>query len=267
MAEKKTSCNVIPCSYDNDSFVFISYAHQDAEVVFPIIERVAAGGYAIWYDRGITISSKWTDEIAIAIKECKAFVLFASKDAVNSQYVRAEIEFALNHKIKVIPVYLDGIDVLPPGLALGLNATQGITDIDTPQFVANQICNALIYNKVMRKDGQDAAYIPVEPTSAASQRPWLKYLAGGALAAALIGAAVLFALPEQPDESGVPPEQSASVAPAPASAPASGESPAITEPETVAETAPPPQAQVAIPESTPTGNTRKIYRASLCRAG
>ncbi|GHU04587.1 hypothetical protein FACS1894158_05190 [Betaproteobacteria bacterium] len=196
MAEKKTACNVIPCNHDDDSFVFVSYAHQDTGAVFPIIERVAAGGYAIWYDKGISISSTWTDEIAIAIMKCKAFLLFASKSAVNSSYVRAEIEFALNHKIKVIPVYLDGIDVLPPGLALGLNATQGITDIDTPQFVANQICNALIYNKVRRKDGQDASYAPLETAPEAPKRPWLKYLAAGALAAGIILAAVLFALPE-----------------------------------------------------------------------
>jgi hypothetical protein len=192
MTEKKTGCNVIPCNHDEDSFVFVSYAHQDAEVAFPIIERVAAGGYALWYDKGISISSTWTDEIAIAIMKCKAFLLFASKNAVNSTYVRAEIEFALNHKIKVIPVYLDGIDVLPPGLALGLNATQGITDIDTPQFVANQICNALIYNKVRRKDGQDASYAPLEITPEAPKRPWLKYLAAGALAVGIILAVVLF---------------------------------------------------------------------------
>ncbi|GHU13727.1 hypothetical protein FACS189441_1780 [Betaproteobacteria bacterium] len=262
MAEKKAHCSVIPCNYDDDSFAFISYAHQDAGTVFPIIERIAAEGYALWYDRGIAISSTWTDEIAIAIKRCKAFVLFISKNAVNSQYVRAEIEFALNNKTKVIPVYLDGIDVLPPGLALGLNATQGITDIDTPQFVANQICNALIYNKVARKDGQEAVYTPIEHTPKKSRTPWMKYLAGGALATALILAAVLFS--GAPDENTVAPQQSVSAptVAAPGAPVPKNVNPTIPAPEGIA-TPQPPQVQVQVPKQTPVGKTLTLEKSTF----
>jgi hypothetical protein len=105
--------------------VFVSYAHQDAGIVFPVIERVSAGGYAIWYDKGISISSTWTDEIAIAIMKCKAFLLFASKNSVNSSYVRAEVEFALNQRIWVIPVYLDGMDIPPPWPCAGAKRDTG----------------------------------------------------------------------------------------------------------------------------------------------
>jgi hypothetical protein len=247
MAEKKPHCSVIPCSYDDDSFVFVSYDHKDAGVVFPIIERVGAGGYAIWYDRGITVSSTWSDEIAIAIMKCKAFLLFASKNSVNSTYVRAEIEYALNNKLKVIPIYLDGIDVLPPGLALGLNATQGITDIDTPQFVANQICNALIYNKVRRHDGRKGTFSPVEYPPDPPKRPWGKYLAAGALAACLILAVVLFGFLGQRSASSVAPDRSASAQqPSPPALPEAVENGnlPITATESVT-----PQEQVQIPET------------------
>ncbi|MDR2688367.1 MAG: toll/interleukin-1 receptor domain-containing protein [Azoarcus sp.] len=186
MAGKNVSCEVLPCSIEHDSFVFVSYAHADAQTVFPIIERVHAGGYAIWYDKGITISSTWTDEIAIAIKRCKVLLLFVSRHSMESTYVRSEVEFALNQKIRVIPVYLDSMDVLPPGLALGLNATQGVMEIDSPQIVAQQICKALDYNKV-RKESEPV----VLPDAVVKKRLPLLYL-GATVLVVLLAALFLF---------------------------------------------------------------------------
>jgi hypothetical protein len=121
-----------------------------------------------------------------------------SKNAVNSPYVRAEVEFALNQRIRVLPVYLDGMDVLPPGLALGLNATQGVTNIDSPQVIAEQICNALIYNKIKKQDTPETGG-PSEPAQAdqelrakITKRPlWRSAIVAGALAACI---AVVFFL-------------------------------------------------------------------------
>ncbi|MDR1916898.1 MAG: toll/interleukin-1 receptor domain-containing protein [Synergistaceae bacterium] len=151
MSGKRAACKVVPCDLRDESFVFISYAHLDSDVVFPIIEGIGAKGYAIWYDKGINISSTWTDEIANAIMNCSIFIIFITKESAESMYVRSEIEFALNNKIKIIPVYLDGMDVLPPGLALGLNATQGIVDVSSPESIVNQICDTLTSNNVVKK--------------------------------------------------------------------------------------------------------------------
>jgi hypothetical protein len=191
MTEKSETCNVPSCDSNHDSFVFVSYAHEDTGIVFPIIERVHAGGYAIWYDKGITISSTWTDEIAIAIRQCKAFLLFVSKHSMESTYVRSEIEFALNQKIRVIPVYLDSMEVLPPGLALGLNATQGVVEVDSPQIIAQQICKALDYNKV-RREGEPVV-IPDKP---AKKRPPFLYSGVAALAVLLVALALFLFAPK-----------------------------------------------------------------------
>ncbi|MDR1885183.1 MAG: toll/interleukin-1 receptor domain-containing protein, partial [Synergistaceae bacterium] len=152
MTGQRSACKVVPCSLEDESFVFVSYGHLDSEVVFPIIEGIDASGYSVWYDKGINISSTWTDEIAVAILNCKVLVVFLTKESAASSYVRSEIEFALNNRIRVIPVYLDGIGAIPPGLALGLNATQGVTDVDSPERVVEQICEALAYNKVIGRD-------------------------------------------------------------------------------------------------------------------
>jgi hypothetical protein len=62
-----------------------------------------------------------------------------------SNYVRSEVEFALDKKVKLIPVYLDGMDVLPPGLALMLHSTQGIEGKDS-QIIIFKIRQWLVQN-------------------------------------------------------------------------------------------------------------------------
>jgi hypothetical protein len=153
MPSREPAAKIAKCSPELSSFVFVSYSHQDTKAILPIIEAINARGYNIWYDRGINISSTWTDEIAVAIMNCQVLVVFLSRDSASSNYVRTEVEFALNNHKRIIPVYLDGLEVLPPGLALGLNATQGITDVSAPGRVVEQICQALSFNSVP-KEGQ-----------------------------------------------------------------------------------------------------------------
>lgn len=41
-------------AYEGDEkFIFISYAHKDSETVYPIIEKLNADGYRVWFDDGI----------------------------------------------------------------------------------------------------------------------------------------------------------------------------------------------------------------------
>ncbi|MDR1514706.1 MAG: toll/interleukin-1 receptor domain-containing protein [Synergistaceae bacterium] len=189
MSEQETVCNVVPCRLDEESFIFVSYAHHDSDAVFPIIEDVGSKGYAIWYDKGISISSTWTDEIATAILNCAIFVMFITKESAESMYVRSEIEFALNNRVKVMPVYLDGMDVLPPGLALGLSATQGITDARDPESAARQICAALESNGVARKDAGKSANIKYKRRMKNSRAELGKLLRLAAAVIALIAVA------------------------------------------------------------------------------
>jgi hypothetical protein len=104
----------------------------------------------MWFDRDIDISSTWTDEIAIAIINCDVFLVFLSKNSVDSAYVRSEIEYALNKKKKIIPVYLDGMSSLPPGLELGLNSTQGVTDVKNTEEITGEIESVLEFNGVKK---------------------------------------------------------------------------------------------------------------------
>ncbi|MDR0736667.1 MAG: TIR domain-containing protein [Zoogloeaceae bacterium] len=206
MHKDRIACSVIPCGIKDGAFIFVSYAHQDSARVFSIIERLHAAGYAFWYDEGITIGSTWTDEIAAAIMKSQVCLIFLSKNAVESPYVRAEIEFALSRQRKIIPVYLDGTEALPPGLALGLGTIQGILDTRDSGGTVRKIRAALECGQMPRQDrASDAPPTHDAPRKIASvpTRFGVKAVAmviGGGVAAAIAVAAVLFALPaKSPD--------------------------------------------------------------------
>jgi hypothetical protein len=108
-----------------EPYIFISYAHKNAEIVFPYIAELNELGYRIWYDEGISPGAEWPDAIAAAITRCDLMITFLSPDAVNSVNVRNEINFALTKGKKMLFIYILET-VLPDGLALQIGSIQAI---------------------------------------------------------------------------------------------------------------------------------------------
>ncbi|GHS87204.1 hypothetical protein FACS189487_02890 [Campylobacterota bacterium] len=131
------------------SFAFVSYAHKDGRMVRSSIARAKEAGYSFWIDSGIEVSATWSDEIATAIMECAVFVVFISKAALKSGFVRKEIEFAIQKEKTIVPIYLNRIEILPPGLELWLNSTQGaIAENMSAKEISQQIIISLERNGV-----------------------------------------------------------------------------------------------------------------------
>jgi hypothetical protein len=85
--------------------IFISYSRRDQEFVtrlaYDLNEQVAF----VWFDRStIQPGQKWHDEIMEGIQECKAFILVLSPDAMESRYVREEVNKALELGKAIFPV-------------------------------------------------------------------------------------------------------------------------------------------------------------------
>lgn len=108
-----------------DPYLFISYSHQDAHLVFPEITQLRDAGYNIWYDEGVAASNEWPEEIANAVLGCSVFVCFISPRATNSINCRNEINLALNEKKPFLAIHLEETD-LPPGLRLRMGDLQAI---------------------------------------------------------------------------------------------------------------------------------------------
>ncbi len=108
-----------------DPYIFVSYAHKDKEIVYEEIKRMYDLGYRIWYDEGITPAKKWSDEIADAIDDCSTFLVFISPEAIKSENVKDEIDYALDEKKKLLAIHIKET-TLKKGLKLRLKRIQSI---------------------------------------------------------------------------------------------------------------------------------------------
>ncbi|MEL6663267.1 MAG: TIR domain-containing protein [Pseudomonadota bacterium] len=91
-----------------DPDVFISYAHTDADEVYPIVDLVEATGRKVWIDRdGMKAGQGWAGMIVRAIKASEMVCLMCSAAAFSSDHVRREVYLADKYKKALMPVRLD----------------------------------------------------------------------------------------------------------------------------------------------------------------
>jgi hypothetical protein len=85
--------------------IFISYSRRDQEFVTRLASDLDAQVAGVWFDQStIQLGQKWHDEIMEGIRDCKAFILVLSPDAMESRYVREEVNKALELGKTIFPV-------------------------------------------------------------------------------------------------------------------------------------------------------------------
>jgi serine/threonine-protein kinase len=113
-------------AYDGDeAFVFVSYSHQDEELVYPEIRWLQDQGINVWYDEGIGGAARWRDAIAGRLTGCHLLLFYLSPTSVSSQVCREELEFALDAGRPVLSVYLQPTS-LPDGIRLAITNRQAL---------------------------------------------------------------------------------------------------------------------------------------------
>lgn len=112
-----------------ESYVFVSYAHQDREKVFPIIDHLDKRGLRLWYDEGVDPGTEWPEEIAVRLMGCTVFLLFTTPYAMDSHNVRREINMAIKHKKKLLNIQLTPTE-LSVGMDMQLSLIQYLTYTD-----------------------------------------------------------------------------------------------------------------------------------------
>ncbi len=109
----------------SEPYIFISYSHKDAELVFPELIRFREQGFNVWYDQGIGVGEEWALSVEESLMNCALFVIFISENSVESVNVRNEINMALNENIPFVAIYLEDAE-LKYGLKLRIGSIQGI---------------------------------------------------------------------------------------------------------------------------------------------
>ena len=108
-----------------ETFIFLSYSHQDAKSAEEIIRRMQREGFRIWYDEGLTPGAEWDEKIAKRIKACGYFFALLSENYLASTNCRNELKYACDNRRNCLLIYLDKV-TLPDGLQLRLGTLRAV---------------------------------------------------------------------------------------------------------------------------------------------
>ncbi len=175
-------------SYEgNDPYIFICYAHTNADVVYADMEWLREEGINLWYDEGISPGRQWHDEIAESIDDCSLFVVFMSSAVIDSAYCKKEINFALQTGKELLVIYLEEV-TLTLGLSLAVSDLQGI--------VRHKLANRDYKRKFLSHvkglvEGPPMVHYPIR-VQPASGRRYRNVLATVFMVALVIGTAFYF---------------------------------------------------------------------------
>ena len=110
----------------DESYIFVTYSHEDSDLVYPQIRWLQDQGFNVAWDEGISPGAVWRSELAQAIRECSLLLYFTTPNSVASEHCAREVNFALDeHHRPVLAVHLVET-VLPDALALSLSDRQAI---------------------------------------------------------------------------------------------------------------------------------------------
>lgn len=125
-ASSSSEADVVPQAYNGTApYAFLSYSHLNSTDAYHIISLLQENGINIWFDAGIEIGSEYAEYIAEKLSKASAFIILITPDSINSEFVRKELQMALDLKMKPICVYLKET-MLSPGMMIQLNIYEHI---------------------------------------------------------------------------------------------------------------------------------------------
>lgn len=97
--------------------LFMSYAHNDRDVAGKLASKLAQAGYEVWSpDQYLFPGDNWPLKIGEALQQSDGMIVLLSPDAVKSDWVRHEIEFAIGstrYQDRLIPVLVRPTEDIP----------------------------------------------------------------------------------------------------------------------------------------------------------
>ena len=97
--------------------VFISHSHTDSALAARVSEALRDDGLEVWDSvADVLPGDNWAEKVAQALDESQAMVVLLTPAAVDSPYVRREMEYALGAKRysnRLIPVAIGAREQLP----------------------------------------------------------------------------------------------------------------------------------------------------------
>ena len=86
--------NVCTICNENEPYIFISYSHEDRDIVVQIIDVLEKNGYRVWYDKNIDPGKRYAEIIGQKIIGCTKFIPFITENYIKSSFCKKEIHLA-----------------------------------------------------------------------------------------------------------------------------------------------------------------------------
>ena len=141
----------------DEPYIFVSYAHKDAELDYGDFLFFHKLGYRIWYDEGIDPGNEWSVDIEKAITACSFFIVYVSPNSVASRNVRNEINLALNLNKEFLAIHLEPTQ-LPSGLNLRMGDIQAIFKYNHTGNSFERKINKVFSQKLRQTDRNEPAH-------------------------------------------------------------------------------------------------------------
>lgn len=91
-----------PDVYEGDEpYLFISYSHKDQQAMISVKHILEEQNIRYWYDNGLHSGDDWNMVIAKHLKGATVCLLLLSPNSAASEYVKNELNFAMNHRIPI----------------------------------------------------------------------------------------------------------------------------------------------------------------------
>ena len=92
----------------SSEYYFISYSHLDYKRVYSDLFDLLFAGLFVWYDLGIPAGSNWKETATKYLMpfQCKGVIFYLSENALKSQAIINEIEFAKRSKKPIVSIFL-----------------------------------------------------------------------------------------------------------------------------------------------------------------
>jgi len=90
--------------------LFLSYAHQDLDVVTALRRDLEDLGQSVWLDESLHGGQIWWDEILRQVRQCNGFILAVSALSLESEACLAEWQYAVDLARPFLPVRIDATE-------------------------------------------------------------------------------------------------------------------------------------------------------------
>ncbi len=81
-------------------YIFISYSHEDSDIVYQDLKVLSENGARIWYDKAMHVGQNWVERAKNRIldRNCAAVLFYVSTKSLKSDAFLQELEYALQRE-------------------------------------------------------------------------------------------------------------------------------------------------------------------------